>query len=175
MPGGGRPPLLHGGRATGPALERRAARACGRSARICGSAHAPASYTHLCNSARQNDGDASASPPVAGSLHLTPAGSPQTVKITLAGSPPDHFGSVSPDQSHGRLPPDQNRVPSDRIHTIKLCICQRADSLQKSWLLYTKIMIKIQKHETRRGTCPPLSSSPHAHSFVLGTAVINNN
>ena len=24
-------------------------------------------------------------------------------------------------------------------------------------------------------TCPPLSSSPHAHSFVLGTAVINNN
>jgi hypothetical protein len=23
-------------------------------------------------------------------------------------------------------------------------------------------------------TCPPLSSSPHAHSFVLGTAVINN-
>ena len=23
--------------------------------------------------------------------------------------------------------------------------------------------------------CPPLSSSPHAHSFVLGTAVINNN
>ena len=24
-------------------------------------------------------------------------------------------------------------------------------------------------------TCSPLSSSPHAHSFVLGTAVINNN
>ena len=24
-------------------------------------------------------------------------------------------------------------------------------------------------------TCPPLSSSPHAHSFILGTAVINNN
>jgi len=24
-------------------------------------------------------------------------------------------------------------------------------------------------------TCPPLSSSPHAHSFVLSTAVINNN
>ena len=24
-------------------------------------------------------------------------------------------------------------------------------------------------------TCPPLSSSPHTHSFVLGTAVINNN
>jgi hypothetical protein len=24
-------------------------------------------------------------------------------------------------------------------------------------------------------TCPPLSSSPHAHSFVLGTAVINTN
>ena len=24
-------------------------------------------------------------------------------------------------------------------------------------------------------TCAPLSSSPHAHSFVLGTAVINNN
>jgi hypothetical protein len=24
-------------------------------------------------------------------------------------------------------------------------------------------------------TCPPLSSSPHAHSFVLGTTVINNN
>ena len=24
-------------------------------------------------------------------------------------------------------------------------------------------------------TCPPLSSSPHAHSFVLGTVVINNN
>jgi len=24
-------------------------------------------------------------------------------------------------------------------------------------------------------TCPPLSSSPHAYSFVLGTAVINNN
>jgi hypothetical protein len=24
-------------------------------------------------------------------------------------------------------------------------------------------------------TCPPLSSSPHAHSFVLGTAIINNN
>jgi hypothetical protein len=24
-------------------------------------------------------------------------------------------------------------------------------------------------------TCPPLSSSPHVHSFVLGTAVINNN
>jgi hypothetical protein len=24
-------------------------------------------------------------------------------------------------------------------------------------------------------TCPPLSSSPHAHIFVLGTAVINNN
>ena len=24
-------------------------------------------------------------------------------------------------------------------------------------------------------TCPPLSSSPHAHSFVLGSAVINNN
>jgi len=26
-----------------------------------------------------------------------------------------------------------------------------------------------------RSTCPPRSSSPHAHSFVLGTAVINNN
>jgi hypothetical protein len=24
-------------------------------------------------------------------------------------------------------------------------------------------------------TCPPLSSSPHAHTFVLGTAVTNNN
>jgi hypothetical protein len=26
-----------------------------------------------------------------------------------------------------------------------------------------------------RSACPPLSSSPHVHSFVLGTAVINNN
>jgi hypothetical protein len=34
-------------------------------------------------------------------------------------------------------------------------------------------------HEPRlvvsHSTCPPLSSSPHAHSFVLGSAVINNN
>jgi len=39
-------------------------------------------------------------------------------------------------------------------------------------------VVKSRSHgvmlETK-STCPPLSSSPHAHSFVLGTAVMNNN
>jgi len=38
---------------------------------------------------------------------------------------------------------------------------------------------KTSPHKTRlvvsHNTCSPRASSPHAHSFVLGTAVINNN
>jgi hypothetical protein len=34
-------------------------------------------------------------------------------------------------------------------------------------LVHTSLLV------VSHSTCPPLSSSPHAHSFVLGTTVIN--
>ncbi len=50
-------------------------------------------------------------------------------------------------------------------HTIpfphRSLVCGGQPSLHKPWLVVS------------HSTCPPLSSSPHAHSFVLGTAVIN--
>ena len=48
--------------------------------------------------------------------------------------------------------------PFPRVHS-----CGGQTSPHKSWLVVS------------HSTCPPLSSSPHAHSFVIGTAVINNN
>ena len=37
------------------------------------------------------------------------------------------------------------------------------------------LLSTLLSHVVSHSTCSPRSSSPHAHSFVLGTAVINNN
>jgi hypothetical protein len=71
------------------------------------------------------------------------------------------------DWIHSHTPP-RTRSPSSRhppfTHypfPLRSLVCGGQPSLHKPRLVVSHI------------TCPPLSSSPHAHSFVLGTAVIN--
>jgi len=49
------------------------------------------------------------------------------------------------------------------FHTLAFSVCGGQASPHKPRLVVS------------HSTCPPLSSSPHVHSFVLGTAVNNNN
>jgi hypothetical protein len=71
------------------------------------------------------------------------------------------------DWIHSHTPP-RTRSPSSRhppfTHypfPLRSLVCGGQPSLHKPRLVVS------------HSTCPPLSSSPHAHSFVLGTAVIN--
>ena len=71
------------------------------------------------------------------------------------------------DWIHSHTPP-RTRSPSSRHppfthYPFSLCslVCGGQPSPHKPRLVVS------------HSTCPPLSSSPHAHSFVLGTAVIN--
>jgi hypothetical protein len=64
--------------------------------------------------------------------------------------------------------PLRTRSPSSRhppfTHypfPLRSLVCGGQPSPHKPWLIVS------------HSTCPPLSSSPHAHSFVFGTAVIN--
>jgi hypothetical protein len=76
------------------------------------------------------------------------------------------------DWIHSHTPP-RTRSPFSRPHPFthwsfppQSLVCGGQPSPHKSLLVVS------------HSTCPPLSSSPHAHSFVLGTAVIkaiNNN
>jgi hypothetical protein len=91
--------------------------------------------------------------------------SPDGLVVGSCTSHPGVLGSIPKREEPGktgRHPVLKYRVPHG-FHSPRSLVCGGQISPHKPRLVVS------------HSTCPPLSSSPHAHSFVLGTAVINNN
>jgi hypothetical protein len=85
--------------------------------------------------------------------------SPDGLVVGSCTSHPEILGSIPKREEPGKTGAPCIKVPgSSRVPSL---VCGGQPSPHKPRLVVS------------HSTCPPLSSSPHAHSFVLGTAVIN--